>query len=124
MPFVIDASVVAWGEVLATSADELVNQEPGKKHGPVPAKLEAAVDMLRGMLANGPMRVDDILRCAKSEGISRSRVYEAAHALIVGKCTLEMRSAWRLPENSNSGRLSVRPEFEPGITRDDSKQET
>jgi hypothetical protein len=92
-------SIVAWGEVLATSADELVNQEPKKKRdGPEPAKLEAATDMLRSMLAKGPMTVEDIVRCAKSEGISRSRVYVAKRVLKLESITVNLRSAWRLPE--------------------------
>lgn len=93
------ASVIVWGETLQTSADELVNQEPGKKRGPPAAKLEAATDLLRDMLAAGPMRVDDVLRCAKSAGISRSRIYLAKDALRVRKLTVELASAWALPEN-------------------------
>jgi len=94
------ASVVAWGEVLTISADELVNQEPAKKkRGPSPAKLEAAIDALRSMLRTGPMKVDDVLRQARAEGFSQTTVYEAKTALRVQKITVEMRSAWRLPEN-------------------------
>lgn len=92
-----DAPIIAWGDVLTLSADELVNQEPGKKRGPAPEKLEAACDLLRSILAGGPMKVDDVLRCARSEGISRSRVYLAKDALAVEKVTLDLRPAWRLP---------------------------
>lgn len=92
-----DASIIAWGEVLATSADELVNQEPKKKRGPAPARFDAARDMLLDMLAKGPMQVDDVIRCAKSEGIGRSTVYEAMRVLKVERCTLNLKSAWRLP---------------------------
>lgn len=92
-----DASVITWGDVMATSADELVNQEPGKKHGPAPAKMEAAADLLRSMLSGGPMKCDDVIRCAKAEGVSRSLVYEAKKSLGIVSCTIELASGWRLP---------------------------
>jgi putative DNA primase/helicase len=92
-----DASIIVWGETLALSADELVNQEPKKRRGPPPARLEAAKDALRSMLATGPMQIDDVLKCAKGEGIGRTTVYEASRALGVEKVTVRMRSGWRLP---------------------------
>mgnify|MGYP000258194118 CR=1 FL=1 len=100
-----DASVVAWGEVLNISADELVNQEPGKKkRGPPAEKLEAACDLLRSILAGGQfMAVDDVVRCAKAEGISRSRIYLAASSIRVRRGTLNGRAAWALdPELADS----------------------
>ena len=107
-----DSSVVAWGEVLTTSADELANQEPPKKkRGPPPAKLDAAIDILRDILQKGPVRVDDVFRCAKSAGISRTMVYEARDALRVQKVTLEMRAAWRLhPTSTPDIAVPVGPE--------------
>jgi hypothetical protein len=90
------STVVAWGEAVTVTADELVNQDP-KKRGRPPAQVEGAVDMLRDMLAAGPMKVDDILRCAKAEGVSRATVYRAKRSMGLSACTLEMTSAWRLP---------------------------
>lgn len=95
------ATCIAWGEPTTVTADELVNQEPKKRRGPPAAKVEAACDVLRSMLANGPMKVDDVLRCAKAEGIGRSTVYEAAKVLKLDKVTLNLRSAWRLPPNAS-----------------------
>lgn len=115
-----DASVVAWGEVLATSADELVNQEPRKRSGPPPARLDAARDAVVGMLSNGPMQVDDVLRCAKAEGIGRTTVYEAARALRVEKVTVRMRSGWRLPSDGTPDGLSVNSESQLRTTPDNS----
>lgn len=90
------ASVVTWGDVLNTTADELVNQEP-KRRGPAPEKLEAASDLLRSILSGGQfMTVDDILRCAKAEGVSRSRMYIAKSHVRVRNGTLNGRSAWAL----------------------------
>jgi hypothetical protein len=102
-----DASVVAWGDVLSTSADELANQEPVKRRGPAPEKLEAAIDALRGMLSDGPMQVDDVLRCAKAEGLSRTRMYLAKDALKVEKCTLNLKAAWRLPSQETRDESQV-----------------
>ncbi len=103
------ASIVTWGEVLATSADELVNQEPKKKRGPPAAKLEAATDVLRDLLADGPMVVDELLRQAKKLGVSRSRMYLAKDVLKVEKVTLDLKSAWRLPENETRDESRVYP---------------
>lgn len=99
-----DASVVAWGEVLAVTADELVNQEPAKRRGRPPARLEAAVDVLHSILESRPMKVEDVIRCAKSEGVSRTTAYAAADALKVEKITLQMKAAWRLPGSGIPGR--------------------
>jgi hypothetical protein len=91
-----ESSVVAWGEVLQTSADELVNQDP-KRRGPAPEKLEAACDLLRSILSNGSfMPVEDILRCAKSEGVSRSRIYLAKPLVGVKIGSVKGRAAWAL----------------------------
>lgn len=94
-----DSTVVAWGEQSTMTADELVNQDPTKKrHGPAPAKVEAVTDLLRSLLSTGPMKVDEILRTAKHEGISRSRVYVAKREMKLQSCTIELASGWRLPE--------------------------
>lgn len=104
------STVVAWGEASTVSADELVNQEPKKRRGPAPASLEAACDVLRAMLSNGPMKVDDILRCAKAEGISRPSVYRAKQALHLVAATVDLRSAWRLSDaEQHNGNLRHTP---------------
>ena len=95
------STVVAWGEAVSITADELVNQDP-KKRGRPPAQVESAVDLLRDMLAAGPMKIDDILRCAKSEGVSRATVYRGRRALKLESCTLELHSAWRLPPSEGT----------------------
>lgn len=91
------STVVAWGEAVSISADELVNQDPAKKRGRPGVKTESAVDLLREMLAAGPMKTADILRCAKAEGVSRTQVYEGRKVLKLESCTLDLHSAWRLP---------------------------
>ena len=79
--------------------DPMPAEKRGRRRttGPVPARLEAACDALRSMLANGPMKVDDVLRCAKAEGFGRTTVYEAKKTLGLTASTVELRSAWRLP---------------------------
>lgn len=108
------ASVITWGEVLEVTADELVNQEPAKKRGPKPAKLEAAMDVVQSILSGGLMKVEDVVRCAKSEGIPRATVYDAAAALKVEKLTLETRRAWRLPLVANSDMTELETPTEQG----------
>ena len=90
------STVVAWGEAVSVTADELVNQDP-KKRGRPAAGVESAVDLLKDMLAGGPMKVDDILRVAKSEGVSRATVYRARRVMALSSCTVDLHSAWRLP---------------------------
>jgi hypothetical protein len=91
------STVVAWGETVSITADELVNQDP-KKRGRPPAAVEGAADLLRDVLAAGPMKIDDVLRCAKSEGVGRATTYRAKKLLKLESCTLDLHSAWRLPE--------------------------
>ena len=91
------STVVAWGEAVSITADELVNQDPGKKRGRPGVKVESAVDLLKEMLSAGAMKTADILRCAKSEGVSRTQVYEARKVLKLESCTVELHSGWRLP---------------------------
>jgi hypothetical protein len=92
-----DASVIAWGDVISTSADELVNQQPGKKkRGPPAAKLEAACDVLRELLSDGPMNVPEVVKAANERKVGRTVLYEAKAALEVEDVALNLRKAWRL----------------------------
>jgi hypothetical protein len=91
-----DSTVVAWGEASVVSADELVNQDP-KRRGPKPEKTEAARDFLTDLLGNGPVAKQEAVGRAKSAGIGRTVVYEAAKALRLQSVTVDLRAAWRLP---------------------------
>jgi hypothetical protein len=90
------STAVAWGESTTLTADELVNQDP-KRRGPAPEKREAARDFLSDLLANGPVAKQDALGRAKSAGLGRTLVYEAARQLGLITATLELKPAWRLP---------------------------
>jgi putative DNA primase/helicase len=92
------STVIAWGQSTTITADELVNQDPKKKRGRPGVKTESAVDLLKDMLTDGPMKTADILRGAKTEGVSRTQVYEARKVLKLESCTIDLHSGWRLPE--------------------------
>ena len=77
----IETCRIEWLGTTTTSADDLLHEPQKKKPGPEPAKLEAAVDLLREELADGARPSDDIIKIAQRQGISKRTVWEAKQAL-------------------------------------------
>ncbi len=60
-------------------------------------KAASARDFLQEVLTEGPVHVSEVLARGRGAGFSEATLQRAKRDLDVGRCTLECKSAWRLP---------------------------
>lgn len=72
----------------------------GGKRGPDPAKLRAAEDFLKEVLAGGPRRVSETRRMSEAKGIAAGSLYRAKDNLDVEEFEAQGKKWWRLASES------------------------
>jgi hypothetical protein len=73
-----------------------VASRPGNRRAPA-GKADAAGDWLAALLADGPVRAGDVISQGERAGHTRATLYRVRKALDVQECTLNLKTAWRLP---------------------------
>ena len=100
----LGVSVVSWGGPLDMSADQLVGADgvkaDARKFAPI---RDECADLLRELLADGPMRADEVLSKVKeAAGCSAKPVKDAATAIGIVKNAVRIKGrvdhwTWELP---------------------------
>lgn len=98
----IQASYIAWGQAVAGTARELL-QEPDELDGDGKSAVDAASDFLRQVLAKGITPKKTVEIEAKSAGVSWASVRRAADKLGVIKKKGSDAWYWKLPNLLNQG---------------------
>jgi putative DNA primase/helicase len=98
----IQASYIAWGQVVAGTARELL-QEPDELNSDGKSAVDAASDFLRQVLAKGITPTKTVEIEAKNAGVSWASVKRAADKLGVLKKKGSDAWYWKLPNLLNQG---------------------
>ena len=77
---------------------EEIDPVPRSKKKRQEPKADAAEAFLRDVLADGKVHVQEILARGRGAGFSESTLQRAKRTIGAQSCSLELRSAWRLPE--------------------------
>ncbi len=102
--------ILTWGtEPITATADELLDRWGGKKSGPEPVMLEAAMEFLTATLADGPRLSSELFAEAKESGIGQGPLFRAKQELNIQARKKGFQGAWMwlLPDESPKATSSL-----------------
>lgn len=106
----IHASYIAWGNGVAGSARELLTEPDGQDgSGEDKSAVNAAVDFVRQVLADGFTPTNTVKENAASAGISWASVRRASDSLKVKKTKSAGAWYWSLPHSTSQGAQGAQP---------------